>query len=336
MNHKHLFSHLIRCQLPLKPLGLVIFAACILPATISQCGEPVPGFKPTSQNRFFDPEPVFKSIWNEGEFTEGPAVAPDNSVNFSDIGNRMMKYDPKTGKVTVFRDPSHRSNGIFFDRRGNMFVCEGANTGGGRRITVTRPDGSQQVLADRYNGKRLNSPNDLFVCDSGNLYFTDPRYVGDEPVELPFHGVFRISKQGKITLATDRLTRPNGILIGPEEKKAYVAEHHPTGAKQLLAFDIQPETGRFSNRKILFDFGEQRGIDGMCFGPEGNIFATAGDNQYSGIYVFSTTGKNLAFIATPGAPTNCTFGTGKFSKRLYVTSANPDGKKYGLYYVDLR
>lgn len=299
-------------------------------------GEPVDGFKPTAQEKFFKSNSKWTAIWEEGEFTEGPAVSPKGWVYFSDIGNRMMRHDPRTGMTSVARDPSQRSNGLFFHIDGELYVCEGANTGGGRRISITGKDGKVRTLVDQFRGKKLNSPNDLFVTNAGNVFFTDPRYVGDEPVELDFQGVFRVNPKGNIKLATRDLTRPNGILINASETEAFVAENHPTQVKQLVRFDIGSK-GKFSNKKILFDFGDSRGIDGMCFGDGNNIYATAGDKENSGIYVFSTSGKQLAFMATPGAPTNCTFGKGTHSKRLYLTSASATRKgKYGLYFLDLK
>lgn len=301
--------------------------------------KPVKGFQPTQQEKHFSADSKWNLAWGEGEFTEGPAVAQDGSVFFSDLGNRILKYDPQTGSTKVFRDPSRRSNGLFFRKDGALVICEGATEGGGRKVSVTDPNGKESVLVDRFQNKKLNSPNDLFITGTGNIFFTDPRYRGDEPLELGFQGVFRVSPDGKTVLATSTLTRPNGILINATESKAFVAENNPTGNRHLVAFDLNTK-GQFSNPKVLFDFGQVRGIDGMCFDQQGNIYATAGDKLHSGVYVFSQTGKHLAFQPTPGPPTNCTFGKGKLAKRLYLTSANSipvddTRPKYGLYYLDV-
>src|SRR5581483_6223782 len=114
-----------------------------------------------ADNALVPPGAKLEKLWGEGSFTEGPAYGPGGYVYFSDIGNRIMKFDPATGKTTVYREPSGRANGLDFDPRGRLVAAEGANTGGGRRVTVTEPDGSVRVLAARYNGKRFNSPNDL-------------------------------------------------------------------------------------------------------------------------------------------------------------------------------
>src|SRR5262245_46915428 len=125
-----------------------------------------------------------EKLWSEGEFTEGPAQGPDGCIYFSDIGNRIMKFDPANNKTTEFRKPSGRANGLDFDLEGRLVACEGANTGGNRRVTVTEKDGTIRVLADKHKGKRFNSPNDLTIDKKGRVYFTDPRYVGNEKLEL--------------------------------------------------------------------------------------------------------------------------------------------------------
>src|SRR5881628_3668012 len=141
----------------------------------------------------------FEKLWSDGEFTEGPAEGPDGCVYFSDIGNRIMKFDPKTGKTTSSRDPSGRSNGLKFDSSGRLIACEGANTGGGRRISVTEKDGTVKTLADKFDGKLFNSPNDLTIDAKGRIYFSDPRYVGDEKRELDHESVYRVDPDGTVT-----------------------------------------------------------------------------------------------------------------------------------------
>src|SRR5260370_11002744 len=117
-----------------------------------------------------------EKLWSDGEFTEGPAYGPDRCIYFSDIGNRIIKYDPRTGKTTEFRNPSGRANGLDFDPKGRLVAAEGANTGGKRRITVTDRDGTVRVLPDKWKGKRFTSPNDLPIDYNGRVYFPDPRY----------------------------------------------------------------------------------------------------------------------------------------------------------------
>src|SRR6516162_4681764 len=130
------------------------------------------------------PGATLEKLWGDGTFTEGGALADDGAILFSDIGERIMRFDPKTGKVAVFREPSGRANGLIFDPKGRLVAAEGANTGGGRRVSITEPDGTVRMLADRFEGKRFNSPNDVAVDAKGRIYFSDPRYVGDDPREL--------------------------------------------------------------------------------------------------------------------------------------------------------
>jgi gluconolactonase len=251
-------------------------------------------------------------------------------------------FDPRDRKTTVYREPSGRTNGLFFDRQGRLLACEGAN-GGNRRISITDSEGTVRTLADRFEGKRFNSPNDLTIDRQGRVYFTDPRYRGDEPRELDFEGVFLVHPDGVVELATRDVTKPNGILVSTNGKTVYVADNdsRAQGPHQLLAFEAA-EDGLLSGKRVLHDFGpNRRGIDGMTLDRQGNIYATAGRDNEAGIYVFSPQGAHLAFIATPGDPTNCVFGGGEESTTLYITAAGPQPetvgapRKYGLYRIRL-
>jgi gluconolactonase len=261
-----------------------------------------------------------EKLWGEGEFTEGPALAPDGCIYFSDIGHRIMKFDPPSGKTTVFREPSGRSNGLKFDREGRLVACEGANTGGNRRISITEKDGTVKTLADRWMGKRFNSPNDLALDAKGRIYFTDPRYVGNEPLELDAQSVYRIDRDGTVTRVISDVRKPNGIVLSPDQKTLYLAESNvaPKRSRQLRAYSLK-EDGTVGPTKVLHDFGADRGIDGMTVTSEGLIVATAGANKTAGVYVFTQEGSKIGFLPTPEDPSNCCFG-GKDLKTLYVTA----------------
>lgn len=296
-------------------------------------------FLPTAQTDFVPEGATPELLWDEGEFTEGPAVAPDGSIVFSDIGNRLLKFNPQTKQLTIFREKSGRANGLMYNRQGELIACEGASTGGGRRISITSKDGAIKTLSDSFEGKRFNSPNDLAIAPSGWVYFTDPRYGGDEPRELDFEGVFGVKPDGTTFLATHDVLKPNGILITPDGKRAYVADNDPKPESQrsLLSFDID-EQGKFTNKRVLFEIGAGRGIDGMTLDSAGNIYATAGTGEKSGVYIFSPEGKHLALIKMPGDPTNCTFGGKEEANALYITAAVPKkGEKttFGLYRIVL-
>lgn len=282
-------------------------------------------------------------LWAEGEFTEGPVLAPDGSIFFSDIGNAIYRYDPKSGKTEPFRKPSGRSNGLMFNQKGELIAAEGANTGGNRRISITSgiqggKDGEVKTLSAGFEGKKFNSPNDLAIDGEGNVYFSDPRYVGSEPRELDFEAVFFVKPDGTTTVATRDLQKPNGILVSPDGKHVYVSDNNADGNRQLLSFDVE-QPGKLTNKKVLHDFVTGRGIDGMTLDTGGNIYATAGTGDKAGIYVFSPSGKQLAMIPTPGDPTNCVFGGGDDFGSLYITSATKGsglGPKYGLFRIKLK
>jgi gluconolactonase len=280
-------------------------------------------------------------LWGEGDFTEGPALAPDGSILFSDIGDSIYHYDPKTDQTALFRRPSGRANGLMFNQRGQLVACEGANTGGNRRISITtgidgHKDGTVRTLAERYDGKRFNSPNDLAIDSQGRVYFTDPRYVGSESRELDFEVVFFVSPDGNVKVATRDVSKPNGILVSADNKTVYVSDNNPQGSRQLVAFTVKSD-GTLEGKHVLHDFGTGRGIDGMTLDQDGNIYGAAGSGDKAGIYVFDASGKQLALIPTPGDPTNCVFGGGDDGSTLYVTCANSKqpATKYGLYAMKL-
>ncbi len=311
---------------------------CVLTAAIAATAA---DFAPLAQDKIVPAGSKLELLWDQGEFTEGPALAPDGSIFFSDIGQAIYRYDPKTGKTELFRRPSGRSNGLMFNEQGDLIACEGANTGGNRRISITSgidgaKDGTIRSLADRYEGKRFNSPNDLDLDARGNIYFTDPRYVGEEPRELDFEAVFLVSPTGGVKVATKEISKPNGILVSPDGKSVYVSDNNPQGSRHLIAFAVKAD-GTLEGKKLLFDFGTGRGIDGMALDTSGNIYATAGTGNKAGVYVFAPDGKPLAMIPTPGDPTNCAFGGGSDGSSLYVTCANSKEKetKYGLYRIKL-
>jgi gluconolactonase len=264
------------------------------------------------------PGAKLEKLWGDGEFTEGPACGWGGCIYFSDIGDRIMKYDSATGKTTEYRNPSGRANGLDFDPQGRLVAAEGANTGGKRRVTRTDKDGTVEVLADRWKHKKFNSPNDVTIDLKGRIYFSDPRYVGDEPREIDTENVYRIDPDGTLTQLITDMEKPNGVILSPDMKTLYVAEANPKGKQQLLAYPLDADGG-VGAKKVLYDFGKGRGIDGMVVDVKGNIYAAAGDGDKAGVYVFSPEGKQLDFIPTPETPSNCVFG-GKDRKTLYITA----------------
>ena len=272
------------------------------------------------EKSFVAPGAKLEKLWSEGEFTEGPTEGPDGAIYFSDIGNRVMKYDPATGKTTAFRDPGGRTNGLKFDAKGRLVACEGANTGGGRRISVTEKDGTVKALADKFDGKRFNSPNDVAVRSDGTLWFTDPPWGLTEKGEQPGHFVFKLDpKTGKVEAVLKDLAMPNGIVFSPDQSRLYVADtggnaRHPDPAFHKLPAGIHcyevSKDGTLG--KKLFTIPE--GSDGMKVDAKGNLYTTHGK-----VKIYDPAGKLLEAIDVPEGPANLCFG-GEDYKTLFITA----------------
>ncbi|MBL8815853.1 MAG: SMP-30/gluconolactonase/LRE family protein [Planctomyces sp.] len=285
-------------------------------------------------------------VWNEGAFTEGVAVRSDGLVYFSDIHSapgqpgRILVYDPTSGLTKTFCSDSQKSNGLYFDANDRLFACCGADQGA-RALCEVTADGKIVVISDRFNGHRFNSPNDLVILSNGNIYFSDPRYVGSEPLEMDAMNVYVLNVTSNIlSIATREIEKPNGVDASPDGKFLYVADTNtgslglpgekpgPVGKMTLNRFDIDP-SGRLRNKRVLVDFGKEAGIDGMCVHSSGRIYAAVRTPGRFGIAVYSPDGDELAFVPTPELPTNCCFGVGENSNTLYITA----GK--GLYRLKL-
>lgn len=258
--------------------------------------------------------PVEK-LAGEFQFTEGPLwVDAKSELLFSDIpANRIVRF--KDGKFATFRTPSNNSNGLTLDHQGRLIACEH----GARRVSRTEADGTLTVLAERYEGKRLNSPNDVVVKQDGAIYFTDPPYgVKQEERELDFQGVYRISPGGKtLTLLARDFIKPNGLAFAPDEKTLYVND---TEGGHIRAFDVAPD-GTLANSRV---FAKTPGADGMKVDTEGNVYCTSA----TGVMVFDRAGKLLGTFVAPEQPANCAFGDADW-KSLYMTC------RTGLYRVRL-
>lgn len=276
-------------------------------------------------------------------FVEGPAWHPSGNVYFTDPGNnRIMRRDGK-GALHVFRQPAGRANGLVFDARGRLIACEGAGEGGNRRVTRTELDGTITVLADKFEGKRFNSPNDVTADAKGRVYFTDPRYGPRDDIEQrdangkPIEGVYRIDPDGKVTrVIAGEVERPNGLAVSPDQKWLYVVDNQNStadGNRKLWRFALGGNGSVDANsRKLLHDFGHGRGGDGMEVDREGRLYVAAGFNVANeplesaevaaGVYVFSPEGKQVAFVPIKmDMVTNCCFGDSD-GKTLFVTAGH--------------
>lgn len=281
-----------------------------------------------------------------GGLTEGPAVAPDGSIYFSDIpfgqdGGLIVRFDPKTKQTSLFTDNSGKSNGLIFDAQGRLLACEGGNFGG---RCVSRWDvktKKKTVLADNYCGKRFNAPNDICLDRQGRIYFSDPKYLGNEPRELQYMAVYRIDPSGEVHEVTHDVSKPNGLAISPDGKTLYVADHDngsedvtkpappKAGNMKIHAFPLSPEGKVTGPRKTIVDFGDKKGCDGMTVDAAGRVYLTVREPTRPGVMIVEPTGKEAAFIPTGpadqksdkpvGLPSNVEFGIGDEANVLYIT-----------------
>lgn len=251
-----------------------------------------------------------RKVVGDCKFTEGPAWNPQGFLLFSDIPNSRIVRVDSDGKVSDFLKPSGGANGLVFDADGNLYACQGTDR---RVVKIGSRDGKIEVLADAFDGKPLNSPNDLALDGHGGLYFTDPRYGADPKIDQPVMGVYYINPQGQSTRVIDKLQRPNGVLVSPDGKSLYVAEPN---LSQLWKYEISAP-GKVGEGKLIFT-GDAKldggGPDGMALDRHGNIYAT-----YGGIVVLSPAGELIGRIPVPERPANCTFG-GADGKTLYITA----------------
>jgi gluconolactonase len=269
-------------------------------------------------------------------FTEGPAVDEQGNVYFSDILNSRILKRSADGSVNVFREPSHRTNGQTFDQQGRLYHCEGAEFGphGGRKVTRTNlQTGQYEILTERYEGLRYNSPNDICVDGRGRVYFTDPCYGDRSIMEMTIEGVYRIDLDGSVHRILEQpvIERPNGIAVTQDSRTMYIIDSCPVmgGNRKVCSFDLDDQ-GQPHNQRLVYDFAPGRGGDGMRLDMEGNLYVAAGimtprhSNETAdvppGIYVITPAGKLLHRIPIPeDVLTNLAFG-GPDGRTLYITA----------------
>ena len=212
--------------------NVVVAGACLLClATVARAELP----KPTGTGILAEGaklEHLFtRSAKITGGLTEGPAVGPDGAIYFSDIPfgsdkGLIMRFDPKTQKTTVFIEDSHKSNGLKFDAQGNIVACEGSDEGGRAVVRWDMQTKKRTVIADNYMGKKFNAPNDLWIDSKGRIYFSDPKYLGNEERELEHRAVYRIDADKKVVEVTHLVEKPNGLALSPDEKTLFLADHN--------------------------------------------------------------------------------------------------------------
>jgi gluconolactonase len=264
---------------------------------------------------------------------EGPVYFGDaRCLLWSDIpNNRIMRWDEETGTVSVYRKPSNNANGNTRDRQGRLVTCEHDT----RRVTRTEYDGSITVLMDRFEGKRLNSPNDIAVKSDDSIWFSDPpfgilsNYQGTPAsIELPSN-IYRLDpKSGQATVVEGALSRPNGVIFSPDESKCYI-EESGSNPRYIYAYDVVDNGTKLANRRVLITAEPGGTPDGFRVDVDGNLWCGWGMGRadLDGVKVFNPEGKPIGFIALPERCANLCFG-GPRRNRLFMTASH---SVYALY-----
>jgi len=264
-------------------------------------------------------------------FTEGPTVYKDGSVFFSEMrSERILRYFPGEGRTETFREGSRGSNGLIFDSEWRLIACEATPP----QVTRTNLETEEiEVIADRFEGKRLHHPNDVTFDSQGRLYFSDRPAATWEQDQTGVHAVYRIDLDGSVhqILAEPDIQKPNGLTISPDDQTFYLIEAHPDAdhARMIRAYDLAAD-GSVSNMRVFHDFYPGRSGDGMTIDSEGNLWVAAGLNRVrgtsetldtqAGVHVFSPEGEKIDFYPVwEDTITNAAFG-GPEMKTLYVTS----------------
>jgi gluconolactonase len=266
-------------------------------------------------------------------WSEGPVYFGDGRyLLWSDIpNNRILKWEEETGAVGIYRRPSNFANGHTRDRQGRLVSCEH----GGRRVTRTEYDGAITVLIDRFEGKRLNSPNDVVVKSDGTIWFTDPtfgilgNYEGYKSEPEIDANVYRLDPAtGKATIVAEGILAPNGLCFSPDEQVLYIVESRGVPNRKILAFDVQNGGRAIGNRRVLIDAGPGS-PDGMRCDVDGNLWCGwgMGTEELDGVMIFAPDGKPIGRIALPERCANLCFG-GLKRNRLFMAASQ---SLYALY-----
>ena len=265
------------------------------------------------------PEQESTTLAEDLQFTEGPVWHPDGYLLFSDIpANTIYRY-ATGGRPEPFLTPSGNSNGLTFDSRGRLLACEH----GGRRVSRMGAGCVMETLADSFDGKRLNSPNDIVVHSGGSIFFTDPPYgIDPDPGEQGFNGVYRLDLDGNVTLLSRDMNRPNGLALSLDQSVLYVDDSRN---RHVLAYPLNENLG-LGEPSVLVDMNVEApgGPDGMKVDSEGNLYVTGP----GGLWVVTPEGTHLGTIEFPQLPANLCFG-GDDYRTIYVTA------RTGLYSIQV-
>ncbi len=247
-----------------------------------------------------------KQVATGFKFTEGPAVAPNGDIYFTDIPNNKIYVWSTKGSLSTYLENTGGANGLLFDNNGNLLVCEGGNR---RLVSInlkTKTKTKTTILADKFKDKKLNSPNDLWIDSKGGIYFTDPRYGKRNNLEQDGEHVYYLPPKGGVPKRViDDMVRPNGIVGTPDGKKLYVADH---GGNKVFSYSIN-DNGILSDKKIF----AEKASDGMALDRNGNLYITTDT-----VLVYNPEGKLLQKIEVPERPSNICIG--KNGKMLFITA----------------
>ena len=284
--------HLITC---LATLALLVHSL--------SAAEKIPGIGPAGE---------VKKVHGNFQFTEGPATDREGNLYFSDVaGDKLYKIDA-SGTLSTILDPSHNTNGLMLNAVGNIVACEMA----GRLIEVNPKTKEVKSLADGYEGKRFNAPNDLVIDRDGGVYFTDPHFRAPMPLPQGVKAFYYRATDGKVTRLGVVEAAPNGVILSPDEKTLYVI---PSQQAEMLAYPVEGP-GKIGAQRTFCTLKQASGKtngggDGLTIDSKGNVYVTSA----LGIQVFNSQGNLLGILEFPEQPANCTFG-GKDLKTLYATA----------------
>ena len=286
----------------------------------------------------FDAYRIFSAaverLYTGCRWAEGPVWFGDGRyLLWSDIpNNRILKWEEETGRVSVYRRPSDFGNGNTRDRQGRLVTCEH----GGRRVTRTEIDGSVSVLADSWQGRQLNSPNDVVVKSDGSVWFTDPpfgilgNYEGHKAEPEVEQAVYRLDgESGEATIVADDVLGPNGLCFSPDEGLLYVVESRGVPNRKILVYEVSDNGREISNKRVLIDAGPGGTPDGMRCDIDGNLWCGwgMGSEELDGVLIFAPDGAKIGRIALPERCANVCFG-GHKRNRLFMAASQ---SLYALY-----
>lgn len=342
------FKKGVKCMSALMSKKFLIVGAALACAVIAACAG-------MGKKGIVSEGAKWEEISHAGRlFAEGVVAAKDGKLYMTDItptaavkennpGGTIWRYDPATGKAEKYMEPSGMANGLHVDKNGDLLIAQGADTGGRAILRRNLATGATKVVANSYQGKKLNSPNDVTSDAQGRIYFTDARYISMDPMELP-NAVYRVDLDGKITQIIADLFRPNGIEVSPDGKRLYVADNgnqqlpiNPNGPAKdrfgimsgggVIAYDLDAK-GNVSNGKLILRT-EEVAADGMAMDTDGNLYVAMWNGNpkdpKADIVVLNPAGKIIQRLTPPAGSlsTNLGFGRGADCGTLYMTSTFP-------------